>query len=170
MDDHPEERPMHRPALPVVMLLAFGCGDPERPVLSDVLVGHCEYISPFTQDPECRDYLGTWSVEDATADCTKLKSEFVVETACPEADVLGYCLTDDDGQQMRTHVLGDDPKKCGASKTGCQFFGGGYWDADEVCGGQDELIVLENYFPQPTLTCSDPLPGEPAGLSDDGKD
>lgn len=152
-------------------ILASACGDPQRPVLSDVLTGSCEYISPFTNDPECRDYLGAWTVEEAEADCTRLKSTLAQDEACPESDVLGYCLTDDDGQQMRTHVLGTDSKKCGASKTGCQFFGGGYWDAAPICGGADadELIVLDNVFPQPELICVDPLPGEPVGLSAGGQ-
>jgi hypothetical protein len=155
----------------VLALALFGCGDPERPVLSDVLIGSCEYISSFTNDPECRDYLGEWTLADAEADCTRLKSTLVPDEACPEADVLGYCLTDDDGAQTRIHVLGTDDKKCASSKTGCQFFGGGYWEAAPICGGEnaDELIILDNVFPQPELICVDPLPGEPAGQSEDGQ-
>ncbi|MCB9683124.1 MAG: hypothetical protein H6733_16790 [Alphaproteobacteria bacterium] len=150
-------------------LLLASCGDPERPVLSDVLIGHCEYVSPFTNEPECRDYLGSWSAEDATADCTKLKSEIALDTACPSADVLGWCLTDDDGEQLRIHILGTDTSRCGSSKTGCQFFGGGYWDPSALCAGEDELLVLDNAWPQPERVCMDPLPGEPPGQSEGGQ-
>jgi hypothetical protein len=161
---------MNRRHVALALALA-SCGDPERPQLSEIVVGHCEYISPFTNDPECRDYLGDWSVEDASADCTKLKSTFVADDPCPEADVLGWCLTDDDGEQMRIHVLGDDDKKCGISKTGCQFFGGGYWEAAPICGGDasDELIILDNVFPQAEHICVDPLPGSPPGQSEGGQ-
>jgi hypothetical protein len=162
---------MTRPLLVAIGFALFGCGDPDRIVLDGDLVGHCEYTSPFTNGPECRDYLGTWSLDEAEADCTKLKSTFKVDTSCPDSEVLGYCLTDVEGQQMRTHVLGTDPKKCGSSKTGCQFFGGGYWEADPICGGDDaeELVILENYFPQATLICSDPVEGEGPGQSQDDK-
>jgi hypothetical protein len=160
---------MTRPLIPLVTALLFACGDPERPILSDVLIGSCEYISSFTNDPECRDYLGAWTLEDAEADCTRLKSTLVPDEACADVPVLGYCLTDDDGAQLRIHILGEDDKKCGSSKTGCQFFGGGYWEPSEVCGNTDELIVLDNVFPQAELICVDPLPGEPAGQSEGGQ-
>lgn len=156
--------------VPLLVLLA-ACGDPEKPELSDDLVGSCSYISSFTNDPECRDYLGAWTLAEAEADCTRKKSELVPGEGCPEADVLGWCLTDDDGAQLRIHVLGDDATKCGSSKTGCQFFGGGYWEPAEICGGEasDELIILDNVFPQPELICRDPLPGQPPGQSADGQ-
>jgi hypothetical protein len=155
---------------PLLSLLALtACPAPERPILSDVLVGSCDYISPFTNDPECRDYLGTWSDEDAAANCTKLKSTFVPDQACTDPDVLGWCLTDDDGEQLRIAILGTDAGKCGISKTGCQFFGGGYWEPAEICQGQEEIVVTDNVFPRPEKLCVDPIPGEPPGQSEGGK-
>ncbi len=152
-------------------VLLSACGDPEKPVLSKKLIGSCEYISPFTNDPECRDYLGDWSVEDAQAGCVKLKSTLKVGEPCPDEPKLGDCLTDDKGEQLNIHILGTDATKCGSSKTGCQFFGGGYWDPAPICGGPnaDEIVVNDNPFPMPELICKDPLPGEPVGQSEGGQ-
>ncbi|HMV65853.1 MAG TPA: hypothetical protein PKA64_03300 [Myxococcota bacterium] len=156
-------------ALVAVTLAA--CGDPERPTLSDRLIGSCTYVNRFSDGPECRDYLGDWTEDDARADCVKQKSTFVAGEACQPEEVLGYCLIDDDGAQLRVSVLGDDATACGSNKTGCQFFGGGYWDPADVCGGPgaDEIVVLDNVFPQPERVCRDPLPGEPAGASEGGQ-
>lgn len=158
----------HRPLL---MLALAACPDPERPVLSDIVVGSCTYTNRFSDGRECKDYLGTWSVEDAEADCTRQRSTFVPDQACDVAEYLGQCLVDDEeGAQQRLYVLGDDPTSCGASKTGCEFFGGGYWEPSSVCTGVDDgLVVLQNVFPQPVQVCSDPLPGEPEGQSEDGQ-
>ncbi len=153
----------------VLGVALFACGDPEKPVLSDVLIGSCSYTSSFTQKPECRDYLGTWTDDDAGADCERLGSAIVLDAACDDPDVLGWCLTDDDGAQLRIAILGDDPDRCGSSKTGCQFFGGGYWDAAPICGGVNEIVVTENVFPRPKEVCVDPLAGEPDGQGPDGQ-
>lgn len=154
---------------PVLLPLVAACGLSDKPVLSDVLVGSCEYTSRFTGEPECRDYLGTWSVEDAAADCTRLGSELVADEGCGELEALGWCLTDDDGQQMRIAILGDDPGRCGSSETGCEFFGGGYWDPAPICGGDVEIVVLDDVFPRPELICVEPLAGEPEGQGPDGQ-
>lgn len=161
---------MHR-LLALLPLLLTACPDPDRPVLSDKLVGSCTYVNRFSNGPECRDYLGDWTEEEAEADCVKQKSEFVPGAPCEVESVLGYCLLDDAGAQMRVSAIGDDPTKCGSNKTGCQFFGGGFWEPSEICGaeGADELVILENVFPQPKRVCVDPLAGEPPGQSEDGK-
>jgi hypothetical protein len=159
--------------VPLVLgLLLAACGDPAKPVLSDRLVGSCTYVNRFSDGPECRDYLGAWTEEDAAADCAKQKSTWVPAQACEVDATLGTCLIDDpDGEQLRVFVLGDDVTKCKSNKTGCQVFGGGYWEPSPTCTGAaaDELIVLDNVFPQPVRVCADPLPGEPPGQSEDGQ-
>ena len=154
------------------LLVLAACGEPAKPVLSDKLVGSCSYVNRFSNGPECRDYLGEWTVEEAEADCVQQKSTFVPDEACAVENILGYCLLDDpDGLQMRVTVEGDDVGSCKSNKTGCQFFGGGYWDPAPICQGDaaDELIVNENVFPQPVQVCKDPLPGEPPGQSAGGQ-
>lgn len=152
-----------------LLVLSTACGLSEKPVLSDVLWGSCDYTSRFTGEPECRDYLGEWTAEEAAADCTRLGSEIVADVACGDTEVLGWCITDNDGQQTRISILGDDTGRCGSSETGCEFFGGGYWDAAPICGGIVEIVVLEDAFPRPELMCVDPLPGEPEGMGPDGQ-
>lgn len=152
-----------------LLVTSSACGLSEKPVLSDVLYGSCTYTSRFTGQPECRDYLGAWSIEDAESDCVRLGSELVPDVACTEDDVLGWCLTDSDGRQNRIAIFGDDPGRCGSSETGCEFFGGGYWDAAPICGGNVEIVVLEDPFPRPELVCLDPLPGEPEGQGPEGQ-
>ena len=46
-----------------LLVLSTACGLSEKPVLSDVLWGSCDYPSRFTGEPECRDYLGEWTAE-----------------------------------------------------------------------------------------------------------
>lgn len=155
---------------PVLFALLSACGTSERPILSDVLIGSCDYTSPFTQRPECRDYLGAWTLDQAEADCAGLGSTLVPDAACDTPDVLGWCLTDSAGQQMRVAILGDDVNRCGSSKTGCEFFGGGYWDPAPLCADANEIIVPEeDAFPRPVKICADPLPGEPPGQGPDGQ-
>jgi hypothetical protein len=153
-----------------LLLLAIGCGDPVKPVLSDELLGSCSYVNRFSDGPECRDYLGDWTLEEAEADCERQRSTFLPGQPCEVEEVLGYCLLDDNGQQLRVHVEGDDATQCKSNKTGCQFFANGYWDPAPICAGgaADELIVLENVFPQPQQVCVEPLAGEPPGQSPGG--
>jgi len=98
-----------------------------------------------------------------------LQSTFVPGGTCAPEEFLGYCIFEQDGMQIRAAVLGNDANECGKNKFGCQTFANGYWEESAICSGEDEIVVLEDPFPQPELICMDPLPGEPPGQSEDGQ-
>lgn len=144
------------------LALAAGCTPPsDKPVLSDVRIGHCAYTGPQSRLPECKDYLGTWKVEDAAKDCLDLRGAFEGGTVCNPGVSLGVCLFSKQPQN-RTYIASDNTAKCSGARTGCEVFGGGYWDPSPLCGGvNDELVVLENAWRPPTRKCFTPAAGEP---------
>jgi hypothetical protein len=98
-----------------------------------------------------------------------LGSTFQEGTSCATDASLGACIFDDGEAQIVATVVDTDESKCGSNKFGCEVFANGYWDASAICDGNEEIAVLEDPFPQPELVCSDPLPGEPEGQSEDGQ-
>ncbi|MFO0595858.1 MAG: hypothetical protein U0228_11150 [Myxococcaceae bacterium] len=154
------------------LLVLAACTPPSSaPKLSDVRIGHCEYTGPFSKLPECKDYLGEWKVSDAEKDCTgDNKGKFEGGSICNPSVFLGACLIAKTPQQTRTYIATDNTAKCGSARTGCETFGGGYWDAAPICGGaNDELVVpSEGAFREPVQKCFMPASGEPMGHSDGG--
>lgn len=136
------------------------------------VAGRCDYTSPFTQSPECREYVGTaWTDADVTAACADLSGDLGIGEACRADDVLGRCILDG-GTDRELHIVayGTDPETCGTQKTGCEVFGGGDWEPAAICGdddggGSSGLPVFE----PPVLVCRDPLPGEPPGQGENGQ-
>jgi len=98
-----------------------------------------------------------------------LESTFVSGSACELEEVLGYCIFEQDGMQVRAAVEGSDDNKCGTNKFGCETFANGYWEPASVCTGEDEIVVLDDPFPVPEQICTDPIEGEPPGLSEGGQ-
>ncbi|MCA9653112.1 MAG: hypothetical protein H6712_19860 [Myxococcales bacterium] len=134
------------------------------------VVGSCEYVSPFTQGAECRDYLGEgWSEDDVVADCEGLGGATALGQACAVEGMLGRCTIEQAADRVLEVVAyGDDAGACATQQLGCETFGGGTWDPAPLCqgdpGGSDG-----NVFIQPTLECRDPLPGEPPGAGPNGQ-
>lgn len=142
-----------------------------KPTLSDVRIGHCVYTGLFSKLPECKDYLGAWKVADAEKDCTvENKGTFEGGSICAPEAFLGACLIASKPEQTRTYIATDNTAKCASARTGCETFGGGYWDAAPVCGGaNDELVVKSaDAFREPNHKCFMPAAGEAAGHSDGG--
>jgi hypothetical protein len=147
-----------------------GCTASKAPELSARVVGHCEYLGPNSELPECKDYLGEWTKAQAEADCATNAGAFTETTACSPAGELGVCLLAKSAAQSRIFIFSSDTSQCGLNRTGCEFFGGGFWEPAAQCGGAaDELVVLENPFPMPRRVCRDPKPGEAPGQSANGQ-
>lgn len=135
-------------------------------------IGSCDYTSPFTQSPECRQYVGAaWTEVDVTAACDELSGELALGGACSTDDVLGVCVLDG-GTDRELHVVayGTDASVCETQELGCETFGGGEWQPAEACGGGEPgggggFPV----FQPPVLVCRDPLPGEPPGQAEGGQ-
>lgn len=150
------------------MLALFLACAVDKPVLEGPSIGSCSYNSPFSGEPECRDFYAT-DEETAQGICDKVDATFKPGDPCPEVEALGACIYEDDGVQVRSTVAGSDATHCGSNKFGCETFAKGYWEAAANCDGADEIVVLENPFPQPELVCVDPGPDEPPGHSADGQ-
>ena len=132
--------------------------------------GRCVYMNPFSQGEECRDYLGSgWTAESATADCAAQKEgTFTKAAACEYESVLGTCAIGagtEDAYQIT--FPGDDASSCSALGTGCEVFAKGEFSPGKLCDGTDPGIGTNgSVYQPPTLTCVEPLAGEPAGESD----
>ena len=87
--------------------LLFACGEPSV-ALETELVGRCAYVSPFSELPECRDYLGAWTIEAAEAADEKVLTKTIarygrVDLLC--IDELGYMELDRRGAELLFQVL-----------------------------------------------------------------
>jgi hypothetical protein len=155
----------------LMLVLLAGCTGGKRPALSENLVARCEYTGANSKMPECKEYLGAWTLEKAQADCRSASGSFTAAEACAVPEALGACLLGGGEEQSRILLGGADvpTEKCASSRTGCELFGGGFWEPAGRCGGADELVVLTNAFPQPRRVCSAPKAGEPAGRSEGGQ-
>ena len=151
-----------------------GCGRDRDASLPERVAGHCVATSRFTGLTECTEYLGDdWTAQSVESDCVDTGGEAaVIDEPCPESTRLGSCVLNGGTEEVkRVHVLSDATNECAAQKRGCQLFGGGAWVPAALCGGANDEVVQEGgpVFIPPTLQCKDPLPGEPAGASADGK-
>lgn len=140
----------------------------EKPVFEGESVGSCTYVSSFSGGTECRDYFEA-DLAEAEADCTRLGSTLVADSSCALEDPLGACWYEDsDGLKIKATAVGDSAD-CGSNEFGCETFASGYWEPAAACDGHDELVVLDDPFPQPELVCVDPVDGEGPGQSEGGK-
>lgn len=154
-------------------VVVLGCsGGGPVPTLPDKVVGHCTYTNRFSSRAECREYVGEWTDELATADCRSEGSTVVLGQRCEVPEALGACILGGANDQWKRILFpGNDGALCASSKRGCEFFGGGVFDPQPVCGG----TVIDTggtglpTFQQPVLTCKAPLPGEAPGKSADGQ-
>ncbi len=151
----------------LTVLLLLSCAS-EKPVLQGEPVGSCSYTSPFSGDPECRQFYGADDAEAETI-CSKVDATYQAGVNCPAVESLGACYYESDGVQVVTTVEGDAADKCGSNRFGCETFAKGYWEPSAFCSGSDEIVVASDPFPQPELVCVDALSGEPEGQSDGGQ-
>lgn len=138
-------------------------------------IGACDYTNPFSQGPECREFIGgDWSASAAEADCAESSdASFRADGSCSvtPADHLGVCVTDGEGPtEVRTYLLGTDTGSCELSQVGCEVFGGGVFTPTTLCTDPpvDPPTGGPPVFQWPVLECVTPLDGEPAGQSDGG--
>ena len=132
--------------------------------------GHCTYTNKFSKGEECREYVGSkWTLDLVTFDCDN-QDGALSAGACTYASTLGTCTLDKDPEQTTIIISpGDDPSKCQGLKVGCETFGGGKFTPDTLCSGDTPVDPNASVFQPPERVCKDPLPGEPAGMSEGGK-
>ena len=143
--------------------------------LPDEVFGHCSYVQRFSKREECREFRGTgWTTQSAQASCDDYDVD-LVEGPCADGDFLGACITSDDPELAQQLIIpGDDVAGCAGSKNGCEVFGGGTWVDGNICSGAgsgaaDDVYDPDNYYRGGEQLCVDPIEGEPAGESADGK-
>lgn len=166
------------------MLLVFSvsvvggcqCGGFEVPPLPEKVVGKCVYTNTFSQQQECKDYVGEWTESAATSDCASNDAEIVLGEKCGIApqEKYGDCIfvVDEAAQRFaRVELPGTESSKCGSMERGCEFFGGGSFQPSPVCGGMSQFEGGSGLpiFQQPTLDCRQPVSGEPAGRGLNGE-
>lgn len=135
---------------------------PSKGPLSEKIIGHCEYTGPNSKLPECNDYLGEWTFENAQKDCTNVKGTFEGGTICAPTESLGFCILSAKPEQNRTYIVSNNVAKCSGARTGCEVFGGGVWQPSVLCGGvSDELVVETGAWVKPTQVCFTPDSGTP---------
>ena len=135
-------------------------------------LGSCSYESPFTGSAECREYIGDgWTESTLQTECDGLSGELSMGEDCPREGSIGVCVLEEDPDRIINVIAYGDASGCSLQATGCETFGGGTWEPAEICDdGTEPTDPPEgNVFIQPTLVCSDPLPGEPAGNSEGGQ-
>lgn len=156
-----------------VSLFLAGCGKKDVPQIPEQIVGSCRFYNSFARNDQCTDYHGSWSTEQARAECDGWSGELTMGQACNLPELLGRCIFQRDDLYYATSLPGNNPGDCAGAQRGCEFFGGGAFDPSPVCGGvdpdQSPGIIGPGVFQQPTLRCEAPKPGEPPGLSAEGQ-
>lgn len=147
-----------------------GSGDTGGP--APQALGSCSYESPFTGSAECREYIGDgWSESELETECDGLSGDLSMGEDCPRDGSLGVCVLEEDPDRITNIIAYGDESGCSLQATGCETFGGGTWEPAAICDdGTDPPDPPQgSVFIQPTLVCSDPLPGEPAGNGEGGQ-
>ncbi len=139
---------------------------------------HCAFDSPFSLEPECKDYTGSgWTEASALADCAVGQYEdpgVFGAGSCSLEPVLGVCdVPADLDAEYRLHLGGANPDFCTLTARACVRFLEAYFTPSVLCADRNvprEPITDEGgiVFQWPTQTCEPALEGEPPGNGPDG--
>jgi hypothetical protein len=83
-------------ALALTALATTGCGGGSNGQVGGGLTDRfvCRYEDPYSGYPECREYVGPWTEEQAVADCNSLFSGVTGEVdheSCDRESAFGVC-------------------------------------------------------------------------------
>ena len=145
-------------------------------------VGKCSYQNLFSGLPECKEYSGSaWTEAAAETDCgtgggsAPAFGTWSANSACVVNPTLGSCpVIPPDGKEYVIQIGGSDQRDCIASAHACTAFLRGTFVASDNCAGYSQAPQPPmsddgsetTVFQWPTLSCVEPLPGEPAGATD----
>lgn len=165
-------------AVGIGLVAGPGCGGGfPIPDLPEKVVGYCIYKNNFSGSNECKEYVGSWTVKEATDDCKGNGSTIQLDKRCGNAQdkKLGDCIfiiNKEKEKYARVEIPGDNKERCGGTQRGCEFFGGGSFVPSQVCGGVvdtgDTPSTLPVFRPG-QLDCKDPLPGDAKGKGPNGQ-
>ncbi|MCU0662031.1 MAG: alpha/beta hydrolase [Myxococcota bacterium] len=109
----------------------------------------CQYVNPFSHEPECREYLGEWTTEQMAADCAEIftgLSGTVVESGCTPTGSVGTCYAEvDESRSWVTTFYNLDEHSTGVAATMCVSFWKGTWHdpGDTDTGGPTDALLSE---------------------------
>ncbi|MEO1269853.1 MAG: proteinase inhibitor [Myxococcota bacterium] len=141
------------------------------------VVGRCDYINPFSQGDECKEYTGAgWTEGTATEDCGAvlpgIMGTFVVAERCAFDNQLGTCLGGSpEGEGYAIISAGDDTSLCAPAEVGCTLLGGERFELGNTCMDEEPVVTdptQGGVFIPPFEECVPPREGEPAGNGPDG--
>jgi hypothetical protein len=162
---------MSRPAVLVLLLpLVVACADDTIPPLPEEVAGRCRYENEFAKANECRDYLGPWDLDAARTDCEGWRGDFEEDRRCNADGAVGWCVLEKDSNTPIRVAF--EEGTCSENERGCEIFGGGVFAPEGTCGtGKEDPDeqVLTRPFPEPEMSCVEPLPGDAPGQSDGGQ-
>lgn len=128
----------------------------------------CVYTNPFSQGPECREYVGPWAADQVATDCAAQQG---VEQDSPcDAGQIGTCLQPVEADRLvRVFAYGDE-SGCQITSYACRAFADGTWEPTTVCEDTgDDGPIAQTVFQPPVKVCKDPMPGEAPGAGPNGQ-
>ena len=164
--------------------LLISCSDTDDTVGNTVTIPgegaglKCALTNPFSQEPECKQYIGQqWTEAAVIDDCASGQYNqpgSLSRGQCDLTPVLGTCTIGDETQEGYVlHLGGNNPDFCSTTARSCTSFLDGEFTSSELCEDQytpTEPVTSEPFiFEWPTQTCQPPLEGEPAGQGENGE-
>ena len=164
-------------------LLLTACDDTQPNNLPAEIPGegpglHCLITNPFSQEPECKQYVGVdWTEARAVEDCAigqYNRPGSLHRGMCNLGSTLGTCTIGNiDQDAFVLHLGGTNADFCSTTARACVTFFEGVFASSPLCEDQytptapigGEAFIFE----WPTLTCMPPLEGEPPGQGPDGE-
>ncbi len=125
----------------------------------------CNYKNNFSMGPECRSYFGNWDATTARADCVSVQGTLSTGS-CETENLLGNCDVPANDGTVTWHLYGE-AGGCMFAKLGCGFAKDGVYRPSDVC--EDDMTPETKPFTPPVQICTEPLEGEPAGMSENGE-
>jgi hypothetical protein len=167
-------------ALVVMVVGLVGCSNggetsAVEETVAATAVGRCSYVNPFSDAPECKEYLGSdWDDASAAEDCLTPvlagdAGTFEAGLLCDRSAIVGTCTVDAGGPgEVVTVFPGSDPAACAGAELGCGFAGGTF-EPDPVCDQPADVgVPPEDAFVPFAQVCVPPLEGSPPGASEGG--
>jgi hypothetical protein len=140
------------------------------------VIGRCEYVNPFSDAPECKEYYGTnWTDVTAAEDCrvpviSGAPGTYTAGATCEREALLGECIVDGGGTgEVRIVFTGEDPSACSGAELGCSFSQGMFVPAGVCAASSDPGVPSATAFVPFQKVCVDPIAGESSGEGPNGQ-
>jgi hypothetical protein len=127
----------------LLLPLLSACKPAPEPGTFEPVNGSCAYINGFSDNLECKEYLGRgWTLQAVEADCEQPivnagEGTFTRDLPCETETHIGICWLDSESQTPSRIVFPEgDQDACAGAQLGCDFAQGEFEPAG-VCAGLD---------------------------------